>query len=242
MEFKTIDEYFEELVENTLHVKLDSDMIPEASSGTITTEAFTDSRGTTAVRKTYSGDFGKIYKYFVNDKPVNSLPENVIELLQFVDQKSDKVEPLTSLGSPIIKGSDYPKINLGFLNRGLRIVADVAGVEPNKIKLSFSGDYLIIAIDNDQNETDNCLYLLKTFEMKKESCRKMIYIDTTRFNIKGLKYSIENGVMIIDVPRSKETVDEIVFNPQKPPKKVAREKLKLDEVVTEEKVPTPVEV
>lgn len=248
MNLKTLSEFFEETVESVTGFSLEAIDEKKGQIAQLTSHveqrSYTDSRGTEAVVITTTFPSGKKeVKYSINGKRVSNLPDDIIQSMH-LDFEEDRSmgEPLKALPHPLVNGTDFPRLDVYLVpGEDLRIDADVPGIDPERITISFAKEYLGIHIDGAPTNPDPGVYLSKVLDDSSGEYSKEIYVDTSKFDIKNLEYMTKNGRLYIRVPRSDVADNRIVFKPRNTskPKSTRRklgevkEFLKGDEVVPE---------
>lgn len=220
--FRTLSEFFDDVIEESLGRDYKHIFDPQESLS-VKKEVYTDPRGTVATRFTYfdeSGNFVK-QKDFINGKPVSAIPASIVEELEEVPLEavlSENGGALKVLPEPLCKGDNYPKYNLSFSKTaGMKIRFDTTGISADRIQLSYGGDYLhihISAVAEDSNEEDE-IYLVKAIDNPNREYKRSIYIDTSKYSIKDLSYSIENGLVTVIIPYNDKEENLMVFKPTK---------------------------
>lgn len=236
-EFRTLSEYFDDVIKDNLGRDFDHIFDTAPKSRTVKKESYTDPRGTVASRLTYLDEEGNPIKVvnYINNKVVNALPGSIVDSLEEVDLKEASGESvLETLPSPLCKGDNYPRYNLSFpKGEGMKIVFDTAGIDADRIQISYGGDYLnihIAAAEVDASTPE--VFLVKAIDSPHQEYKRSLYIDTTKFSIKDLKYTIDCGLVTIIIPNNDKEENLMVFTPAKTKQ---RTKQRLVETKTEEK-------
>lgn len=241
MNLKTLSEFFEETVESVTGFSLEAIDEKKGQIAQLTSHveqrSYTDSRGTEAVAITTTFPSGKKeVKYSINGRRASRLPDDIIQSMH-LDFEEDRSmgEPLEALPHPLVNGTDFPRLDVYLVpGEDLRIDADVPGIDPERITISFAKEYLGIRINEAPANVNTGVYLSKALEDSSKEYSKDIYIDTGKFDIKSLEYMIKNGRLHIRVPRSDAAYNRIVFKPKNVPKsKGTKRRLDEDEVVPE---------
>lgn len=219
--FRTLSEFFDDVIEESLGRDYKHIFDPQESLS-VKKEVYTDPRGTVAARFTYfdeSGNFVK-QKDFINGKPVSAIPASIVEELEEVPLEAvlSTNNTLETLPEPLCKGDNYPRYNLSFSKiAGMKIRFDTTGISADRIQLSYGGDYLhihISAVMEPSNEEDE-VYLVKAIDNPDREYKRSIYIDTSKYSIKDLSYSIENGLVTVVIPYNDKEENLMVFKPTK---------------------------
>ena len=218
-EFRTLSEFFDDVIEENLG--RDPERIFDAPKNlTVKKESYTDPRGTVAARLTYYDETGKIVsvKNFINNKVVASIPPTIVDALEEVPFESNSINTaaaLYTLPPPLVKGDSYPNFNLSFVQDvGMKIVFDVAGIDDDRVQITFGGDYLNIHIAAEpENPAPVEVFLVKSIDNPSQEYKRSLYIDTSKYSIKDLKYSIKNGEVQIIIPYNDKEENLMVFKP-----------------------------
>lgn len=215
-EFRTLSEFFDDVIEDTLGRSYDH-IFEAPKNMTVKKESYTDPRGTVAARLTYFDETGKIVsvKNFINNKAVAAIPSSVEDALEEVPISENEATALSTLPAPLVKGSTYPNFNLSFIHGlGMKIVFDVAGIDADRIQISYGGDYLNIHISAaDPQPAPVEVFLVKAIDNPDQEYKRSIYIDTSKYSIKDLKYRIENGEVQIIIPNNDKEENLLIFKP-----------------------------
>lgn len=219
--FRTLSEFFDDVIEENLGRDYKHIFDPQESLS-VKKEVYTDPRGTVASRLTYFDESGNVVKQkdFINGKPVSTIPASIVDELEEVPLEAvvsmSKIPDV--LPEPLCKGDNYPRYNLSFSKTaGMKIRFDTTGVSADRIQLSYGGDYLhihISAVMEPSNEEDE-VYLVKAIDNPDREYKRSIYIDTSKYSIKDLSYSIENGLVTVVIPYNDKKENLMVFKPTK---------------------------
>ena len=208
--YKTIGEYFEEIVERKFgipYAKLFSGEMPKKPTITIQKRTYTDPKGNVATAIT---DQTGRTRYYINNVEKEYLPAQIDEVLsntkpEFIvtDVETTKV----TVGEPIVLGTAYPEINLSLRSdKALEIVADLAGVDPSNVGISYANDYLkIVVLPNATVDNLERLPLIESIKEITKSSEKKIYVDPSKFDIQNLNFKHTNGLLVIPATVSQET-------------------------------------
>ena len=215
-EFRTLSEFFDDVIADNLG--RDPEHIFDAPRNlTVKKESYTDPRGTVAARLTYFDDTGKVVsvKNFINNKVVNTIPPAIVDALEEVPVSENEASALSTLPPPLVKGDSYPNFNLSFVQDvGMKIVFDVAGIDDDRVQITFGGDYLNIHIAAEpENPAPIEVFLVKSIDNPSQEYKRSIYIDTSKYSIKDLQYSIKNGEVQIIIPYNDKKENLMVFKP-----------------------------
>lgn len=203
--YKTIGEYFEEIVERKFgipYAKLFSGEMPKKPTITIQKRTYTDPKGNVATAIT---DQTGRTRYYINNVEKEYLPAQIDEVLsntkpEFIvtDVETTKV----TVGEPIVLGTTYPEINLSLRSdKALEIVADLAGVDPSNVGISYANDYLkIVVLPNATADNLERLPLIESIKEITKSSEKKIYVDPSKFDIQNLNFKHTNGLLEIVIP------------------------------------------
>lgn len=215
-EFRTLSEFFDDVIEDSLG--RDPEHIFDVPKHLkVKKESYTDPRGTVAARLTYFDETGKVVsvKNFINNKVVTSIPPAIVDALEEVSVSENEASALSTLPSPLVKGDSYPNFNLSFVqDAGMKIVFDVAGIDDDRVQITFGGDYLNIHIAAEpENPAPVEVFLVKSIDNPSQEYKRSIYIDTSKYSIKDLQYSIKNGEVQIIIPYNDKKENLMVFKP-----------------------------
>lgn len=215
-EFRTLSEFFDDVIADNLG--RDPEHIFDAPRNlTVKKESYTDPRGTVAARLTYFDETGKIVsvKNFINNKVVTTIPPAIVDALEEVPVSENEASALSTLPPPLVKGDNYPNFNLSFVQDvGMKIVFDVAGIDDDRVQITFGGDYLNIHIAAEpENPAPVEVFLVKSIDNPSQEYKRSLYIDTSKYSIKDLKYSIKNGEVQIIIPYNDKEENLMVFKP-----------------------------
>lgn len=215
-EFRTLSEFFDDVITDNLG--RDPEHIFDAPRNlTVKKESYTDPRGTVAARLTYFDETGKVVsvKNFINNKVVTSIPPAIVDALEEVAVSENEASALSTLPPPLVKGDSYPNFNLSFVQDvGMKIVFDVAGIDDDRVQITFGGDYLNIHIAAEpENPAPVEVFLVKSIDNPSQEYKRSLYIDTSKYSIKDLKYSIKNGEVQIIIPYNDKEENLMVFKP-----------------------------
>lgn len=215
-EFRTLSEFFDDVIADNLG--RDPEHIFDAPRNlTVKKESYTDPRGTVAARLTYFDETGKVVsvKNFINNKVVTSIPPAIVDALEEVAVSENEASALSTLPPPLVKGDNYPNFNLSFVQDvGMKIVFDVAGIDDDRVQITFGGDYLNIHIAAEpENPAPVEVFLVKSIDNPSQEYKRSLYIDTSKYSIKDLKYSIKNGEVQIIIPYNDKEENLMVFKP-----------------------------
>lgn len=215
-EFRTLSEFFDDVIADNLG--RDPEHIFDAPRNlTVKKESYTDPRGTVAARLTYFDETGKIVsvKNFINNKVVTTIPPAIVDALEEVPVSENEASALSTLPPPLVKGDSYPNFNLSFVQDvGMKIVFDVAGIDDDRVQITFGGDYLNIHIAAEpENPAPVEVFLVKSIDNPSQEYKRSLYIDTSKYSIKDLKYSIKNGEVQIIIPYNDKEENLMVFKP-----------------------------
>lgn len=215
-EFRTLSEFFDDVIADNLG--RDPEHIFDAPRNlTIKKESYTDPRGTVAARLTYFDETGKVVsvKNFINNKVVTTIPPAIVDALEEVPVSENEASALSTLPPPLVKGDSYPNFNLSFVQDvGMKIVFDVAGIDDDRVQITFGGDYLNIHIAAEpENPAPVEVFLVKSIDNPSQEYKRSLYIDTSKYSIKDLKYSIKNGEVQIIIPYNDKEENLLVFKP-----------------------------
>lgn len=204
--YKTIGEYFEEIVERKFGVpyaKLFSGEMPKKPTITIQKRTYTDPKGNVATAIT---DQTGRTRYYINNVEKEYLPAQIDEVLSNTKPEFIVTEVETTkvtVGEPIVLGTAYPEINLSLRSdKALEIVADLAGVDPSNVGISYANDYLKIVVLPNTTAAYNLerLPLIESIKEITESSEKKIYVDPSKFDIQNLNFKHTNGLLEIVIP------------------------------------------
>ena len=210
--FKTLSSYFDDTIDRLFGVPLkDIFSFTEA----LARKAYTDPEGTTATYILTDKNGKREEHFYVDGEEVDSLPEHIVRKMKRISNTGTCIQPITQanrLPSPLIKGSDFPALDMYLVeDGGLEIVAAVAGIDTDRISLSFDNDYLKIKIikageaseDLTADKLNRKACLVKGIKAVDGECYKDIFIDPNKYDAEGLKYSFEGGLLKIYIPKSK---------------------------------------
>lgn len=221
--FKTLSGVFDELINTTFGIDFD-DLFSNNTSGTFATsrKRYIDPKGNVAEAVTVNDNGTVNTRYYINHEEVDQLPSNILPALTDVTPTA-KFNPRgllvpsgmpNKLQAPIVKGTDFPMMDILLTeNKEMLIRIALAGVDPDRVGLSFNDDYLRIAIEADEDKPlevrQACL--LKGIKGTSGSYYKEVFIDPTKFNIEGLSFDFVHGVMEIKIPKSQFVKQAFVF-------------------------------
>lgn len=214
-ELMTLSSYLDNVVSKAFGVdKLDELFSTKLSK--VQKGIYIDDYGNEAAKITRDFENGsKKVSYFINNKPVENLNPDIIDAMK-INMVPDSGGILTDLPEPLVKGDDYPKLNIGFSPTHFVITANVAGVKAENIQITYQGGYVGIAILSTADfEKGDIKYLVKGFE-ETVNTKKQIYVDDSKFSIKDLCYEVKDGILRISIPRSESAETMVVFSPKKP--------------------------
>lgn len=205
--FMTLSDYFNSFVEKA--------SAPEAYKATVQQGVYRDDNGNEAVVLKSTLPDGNIdLKYYVNDKPVKSLKQEIIDLMDFeeVESQNGSTSIPKTLPSPLVKGSEDLQFDMAITDNELVINADVRGISPEAITVTFGGVYLNIEVSNVE-AINNATYIVKSLKTI-SNCKKQIYIDESKFSIRDLSFEVANGLLTIRIPKNDTEANVIVFKPK----------------------------
>lgn len=245
--FRTIGDFFDDTINRIFGVDFDSLFSSNLSNGQkVIKRSYTDPRGNVATAVTRENGDESVTKYYVNGEEREYLPDAVARALESVKptiQDSFDIFPFrvgNKLPDPLVRGTDFPVLDVFLLeNKSMKIRVALAGVDPDRVSLTFANDYLKIKIEQETAKQEiKKAILVKGIKNSDGAYMKEIYIDPTKYDIKGLKFEHKNGIMEIVIPGT--TVAEkptLVFKAStnkklEPPTKeetLAKENVHLDE-------------
>lgn len=217
---KTLSELFDVTIQNVFKVPIDKVF----QDGTVASYSYRDPKGNVAEKvETKIGD-SVTDTYYINGTLVKDLPEFVKAELQFTGEEELKkaVTPLKTLPGPLVTGTELPQLNIYITDKQeLYIEALLAGVPVENVQLSYTNEYLKISGNYTPENSKSLAAITKSINQDFSNFEKSIYIDPSKFNIKGISYYIENGILCITIPKSKSVEASIIF-PLKKPKATKR--------------------
>lgn len=243
--YKTIGEYFEEIVERKFgipYAKLFSGEMPKKPTITTQRRTYTDPKGNVAMSITDQN--GRV-RYYINNVEKEYLPAQIDEILNNSEPELIVTEVETAkvtVGEPLVLGTVYPKIDLNLRSdRAFEIIADLAGVDPNNVGISYANDYLKIVVLPNKADNLERLSLIKNVDESKVTSEKRIYVDPAKFDIQNLNFTHVNGLLKIVIPAtiSQETPTltfKAVNVPDPAPAPVAEDKKKRKSKADKEKL------
>lgn len=165
-----------------------------------------------------------IYEYFVDGKKTNpkDLPDEFtreLENIQFKTFRPRLFEPVgcnNKLPESIISGTEIPHVNMIHTNEGgLKLEFALAGVSEDRIEITAEDNYLLVTIKPLKPEVEaegrQDVYLQKGIKGSDGELYKQILIDPKKYELKGLKFEYENGLLTILVPKTKEPEKNKLF-------------------------------
>ena len=167
--------------------------------------------------------------YYVNGKVVNTLPKDVIEQMS-VENLTPMCNSLgvilpprlsNKLPDPLVRGTDFPRMDILLTeNKEMIVKVFLAGVDPERVGLSFADDYLRVDIAEETKEDSpvKMAYILKGGKGVEGSYYKEVFIDPTKYDVEGLTYEFKHGVMIIKIPKSQFVKQSFTFKTAAQPK------------------------
>ena len=217
--FKTLSELFNDTIERYFGVKYEYLFNSDAvSNQKMYKKTYTDPLGNSAYALILEVNGKPISKrYFVNGEEKYNLPNSIASC---VDAALPVEVPTyticNKLPEPLVKGSDFPVINIDLnANKSMTILAALPGVRPDRVSLTFANDYLRIGVAAElsaSRENQKKFRLLKGLKSSEGAYSKEIYIDPSKFDIKKLSFSHENGMLQVDIPGSEmQTQPTITF-------------------------------
>lgn len=203
--YKTIGEYFEEIIERKFgipYAKLFSGEMPKKPTVTVQKRTYTDPKGNVAAAIT---DQAGRTRYYINNVEKEYLPAQIDEILSNTEPELIVTELETTkvtVGEPIVLGTAYPEINLCLRSdKALEIVADLAGVDPSNVGISYANDYLkIVVLPDVTADTLERLPLIEGVKKITKASEKRIYVDPSKFDIQNLNFKQTNGLLEIVIP------------------------------------------
>lgn len=220
--FKTLSSYFDDTIDRLFGLPI-KDIF--SATETISRKSYTDPNGTNATYIMTEKDGEREEHFYIDGNEVEYLPDNIRRKMKSVPKFKNFIQPISPvnrLPSPLIKGSDFPALDMFLTEEGnLEIVSAIAGIEPERIGISFDNDYLKIKIveasDDVVPSTVRKACLVKGIKSVDTSCYKEIFIDPNKFDAEGLQYKIEDGLLKINIPKSKN-IRSFVFKEANLPK------------------------
>lgn len=207
--FKTLSSYFDDTIDRLFGIPF-KDIF--SSTNIVSRRSYTDPEGNTVtcILSDSAGDQDE--RYYINGEEVESLPSHVIRRLKDLPVTSTCLQPMSPvnrLPSPLVKGSDFPAIDMYLTaDGGLEIISAIAGIDPDRVELTFDNDYLKLKIVKKEEVVDektvvNRACLVRGIKTIDGDCYKDIFIDPNKYDVEGLDYKIQDGLLKIYIPKSK---------------------------------------
>lgn len=207
--FRTIGDFFDDTINRIFGVDFDSLFSSNLSNEQkVIKRSYTDPRGNVATAITRENGDESVTKYYVNGEERDYLPDAVARALESVKptiQDSFDIFPFrvgNKLPDPLVRGTDFPVLDVFLLeDKSMKIRVALAGVDPDRVSLTFANDYLKIKIEQETVKQEiKKAVLVKGIKNSDGAYMKEIYIDPTKYDIKGLKFEHKNGIMEIVIP------------------------------------------
>lgn len=208
--FKTIGDLFDDTITRIFGVDFDSLFSSNLSNGQkVIKRSYTDPRGNVATTITRGNGSEAVTKCYVNGEERDFLPDAIARALEEVTPvvtSTFDIIPFkigNKLPDPLVRGTDFPVLDIFLLeDRSMKIRVALAGVDPDRVGLSFANEYLKLKIEPETSKGKEIkkAVLVKGIKNSDGGYVKEIYIDPTKYDIKGLSFEHKNGIMEIRIP------------------------------------------
>lgn len=249
--FKTLSDYFDATINSLFGVGFNDLFSSNLSNTSCYRKVYKDPRGNVAEMVTTDVDDKTKTTYYVNGKVVDSLPKDIIEQMS-VENLTPMCNSLgvilpprlsNKLPDPLVRGTDFPRMDILLTeNKEMIVKVFLAGVDPERVGLSFADDYLRVDIAEETKEDSpvKMAYVLKGSKGVDGSYHKEIFIDPTKYDVEGLTYEFKHGVMSIKIPKSQFVKQSFTFKTAAQPKIENKVEDKVEENTEEAKEPKKV--
>lgn len=248
--FKTLSDYFDATINSLFGVGFNDLFSSNLSNTSCYRKVYKDPRGNVAEMVTTDVDGKTKTTYYVNGKVVNSLPNDIIEQMS-VENLTPMCNSLgvilpprlsNKLPDPLVRGTDFPRMDILLTeNKEMIVKVFLAGVDPERVGLSFADDYLRVDIAEETKEDSpvKMAYILKGGKGVEGSYYKEVFIDPTKYDVEGLTYEFKHGVMIIKIPKSQFVKQSFTFKTAVQPKVEDKVEENTEDVKETKKVKKP---
>lgn len=149
--------------------------------------------------------------YYKDGKKLETVDKGIEKLLNSVPEKQIPYGIDTCcnrLNNAMISGTELPYTNIACCENGeLQLEFAIAGIDRNRISISFENDYLLVSIDAKEceNVKPTKVYLQKGIKNTDGAFYKRIYIDPKKYDIDTLEYTVVDGILNIYIKAKKIT-------------------------------------
>ena len=95
----------------------------------------------------------------------------------------------------------FPPVNVSVdkEKKDLRFELAMAGIEEDRVSLTFSGDFMELTIEPKEKDKSERSYLVKGIKEVSKLTNKY-YVPISRYDVSAVKAEFNNGMLIIDIP------------------------------------------